>query len=285
MGQVQNNKTLNPEAIFCFDEGRQTIDWPTTSNGKLRQLAMTELDWLSPPDLIHLPDSEIHIWRATIPNQIINIDEHMSILSFEEKERAERFHNQRDAYRFIWHHAALRQVLCQYLNLQPQEIVYKYSPLGKPDLMEAHNPHEIRFNISHSGHILLIALTSNRQLGIDVEEVRSIPDMSRMVELYFSPSEIEWYMDLPEPEKQLAFFSTWTRKEAFLKAIGEGLQYPPEQIEVSMDPDDVSPALKFLDDSQPDLGCRLLSFEPAEGYKAALAAEGKNWSVHAYHFI
>jgi 4'-phosphopantetheinyl transferase len=246
---------------------------------------MTELDWLSPPDLFHLPDSEIHIWRATIPNQLINIDEHTSILSFEEKERAARFHDQIDASRFIWQHATLRRVLSQYLKLQPQEIMFKYSPLGKPALITALNPHELSFNISHSGQIMLIALTSGRQVGIDVEMARPIDDMNRMVELYFSPSEIEWYMALPESERQLAFFSAWTRKEAFLKAIGEGLQYPPEQVEVSMDPDAVAPSLNLLDDSQPDLGYRLLSFQPAEGYIAALAAEGRNWSVQAFHFI
>jgi 4'-phosphopantetheinyl transferase len=208
----------------------------------------------------------------------------LKTLSLDERERAERFHNNKDASRYIWHHSTLRQVLCQYLNIQPQKIIFQHNPLGKPSLIEELNPNKLSFNMSHSGDIALIALTSNRQIGIDVELIKSIPDMSRMVELYFSKSEIKCYRALPNSEKLLVFFSAWTRKEAFLKAIGEGLQYPLEQIEVSMDPEDMSPSLNLLDNSLPDLGYRLLSFQPAEGYKAALAVEGKSWSVKTIHF-
>lgn len=246
---------------------------------------MTELDWLSPPDPIQLPDSAVHIWRAIVPKEDIIDERYLSTLSLDEKERAKRFLKLEDTSRYIWHHATLRQVISRYLNLQPQEIMFHNSPLGKPALNETLHRDKLTFNMSHSGDIMLIALTSERQIGIDVELIRSIPDMSRMVDLYFTRSERSWYSALPESEKILAFFSAWTRKEAFLKAIGEGLQYPPEQVEVSMDPDAVTPSLDLLDKSQPTSEYRLLSFQPMEGYLAALAAEGKNWSSQAFHFL
>lgn len=250
----------------------------------MRPMTITDLEWLSPPSPIHLPDSAVHIWRAIIPDEDIRVENLLSTLSLEEEDRARRFHKEQDTYRFIWHHATLRQVLCQYLNIEPQELMFDYSSFGKPSLSDNLNSYTLKFNMSHSGEILLIAITTNREIGVDVELVRSIPDMNRMVELYFTESEINWYTALTEPEKAPAFFSAWTRKEAFLKAIGEGLQYPPEQVEVSMDPEAVTPSLNLLGNSQDDVRYSLLSFQPTEGYLAALAVEGKDWSIRAFHF-
>jgi 4'-phosphopantetheinyl transferase len=123
-----------------------------------------------------------------------------------------------------------------------------------------------------------------RQIGIDIELIKPISDMNRMVELYFSKLESEVFTALPEAIRTGAFYSAWTRKEAYLKSIGEGLQQPPDQVEVSMNPLESYPELKLLDRDLPRATIRLLSFQPAEGYQAALAVEGKSWDVLAIDY-
>lgn len=245
---------------------------------------MTEIIWTSPTDPVHLENTQVHLWKAESSSSNIDSRTLWLTLSEDEQDRAKRFHRQVDGDRYIWHHATLHQILSRYLDLHPREINFQYSALGKPSLPKEINPNRYCFNMSHSGDILIIGLTSNLQIGVDVERISSIPDMEAMVELNFTQTEIKAYSRLPETEKQFAFFAAWTRKEAVLKAVGKGLQIPPGQIEVSMDPEESSPSVRLLDEVEGSVSFRLFSFRPAEGHQAALAVEGINWDVKAFQY-
>ena len=240
---------------------------------------MTFLTWNSPPDPLHLDDSAVHIWRIIHPVDGNAVGSYLNYLSPDERKRSERFHKRFDAERFIANHSILRLTLSRYLMLDPHEIQFKTNPLGKPSLVNEQNPTRLEYNSSHSGEVLLIAIARNQRVGIDVELIKPIPEMDRMVEQYFSKSEFETFASLPEPERIPAFYAAWTRKEAYLKLIGEGLQHPPDRIEVSLNPNDPFPDLELLDRGLHQASSSLISFEPADGYQAALAVEGESRDV------
>jgi 4'-phosphopantetheinyl transferase len=245
---------------------------------------MTTLTWNSPPDPLSLQSSAVHIWRFFHSREVQALRSKVKILSLEEKRRAEQFHSQYEADRYLLNHTILREILSLYLCLGPAIIDFDIGPFGKPGLIDEQNPEQINFNLSHSGEILLIALAINQRIGIDVELIKPMEDINRMVELYFSKSENERYASLPEPERALAFYSAWTRKEAYLKSIGEGLQHPPDQVEVSFDPHETFTKIKLLDRDLPQTTHHLFSFQPVEGYQAAVAFEGEAWEVSAINY-
>lgn len=240
---------------------------------------MADLLWVSPPDPVYTEYPQVHLWRVIHPLQNEPTDSYEEILSFRELNRAKRFRKQADKDRYIQNHVILRRILCLYLEIAPAAVKYATSPIGKPSLVEIQNQNRITFNMSHSGNLLLIAITSNRQIGIDVELVKPISDMAQMVQLYFSQSENSVFSALHEHERTHAFYSVWTRKEAYLKLIGEGLQLPPDRVEVSLNPEDAHPWLRIKEEAHPQLTPQLFSFQPADGYQAALAVEGEGWEV------
>lgn len=239
---------------------------------------MIELDWISTPDPLHIEPSLVHVWRVVHPLEN-KIDSHQSMLSPEENRRATKYHQQHDADRYIQNHIVLRRTLSEYLDIPPENVVFETNQIGKPSLINSQNPQRINFNISHSGNLLLIAITLQRQVGIDVELIKPLPDMDSMVELYFSQSENSSFSALPDKEKIRAFFSAWTRKEAILKLIGEGLQLPPDGVEVSLNPEDPLPWSSVRENAYSQKNYQLFSFQPAEGYQAALAVEGDECAI------
>jgi 4'-phosphopantetheinyl transferase len=241
--------------------------------------SMADINWISPPDPVQIEPSQVHVWRLIRPTSDEQNDSYQEILSSQEMHRANRFHNRVDRDRFIMNHIVLRRILSWYLDIAPGTIEFAISPVGKPTLIETQNPQPIDFNLSHSGNMLLVAITLNRLVGIDVELIKPLPDMAQMVELYFSRSENSVFLALPEHERTHAFYSAWTRKEAYLKLIGEGLQLAPDRIEVSLNPEDVHPWLRIREEAHPQLTSHLFSFQPADEYQAALAVEGENWDV------
>jgi 4'-phosphopantetheinyl transferase len=197
------------------------------------------------------------------------------LLSIDELDRAGRFHFERDRYRFSVARGALRAILGRYLNIGPRAIAFDYGPQGKPSLAMA-TP-GLRFNVSHSKDLALIAISYGRELGVDVEFVRYLAQGARMSERFFSPREVETLRSLPEHLQERAFFACWTRKEAYIKARGGGLSIPLSAVEVSVDPREPSALLGVQDDPGGPLSWGMKELLPADGYIAALVAQGKDW--------
>ena len=185
------------------------------------------------------------------------------LLSPAELARANRFHFTKDRQAYIAAHGALRTILASYLDCGPAEIDFASGTNGKPAVAG------IQFNLSHSADLGVVAVTPDRELGVDVELVdpqRANMDVARR---FFSPSEVAVLQALPTDLQPAAFFNCWTRKEAYLKAIGLGLSVPLDSFDVSLGPGEPVRLLRGA-----DARWSLHSFTPAPSYLGALAIDG-----------
>jgi 4'-phosphopantetheinyl transferase len=219
------------------------------------------------------PDpAEVDVW-------VLRLDASASVswdlekaLSAEERARAERFVFPADRHRYVAAHALLREILAGYAGRFPSQMRFEHGPGGKPRLVHAEH---LRFNLSHSGNVGMVAVTFAREVGIDVEALRPIPDLDVLATKCFSAAERAQFASIPEPSRLEAFLEGWTRKEAFLKALGEGLLRPLDSFDVTLRPGDPPRILWAADD--PGMAARysLRSLRPAPGFVGALAVEGR----------
>lgn len=189
--------------------------------------------WFDPPDNLILPDDEVHIWRADLDIGESFQSSFLKLLSSDEKYRANKFRFNEDSRRFITARGILRLLLGKYLEINPAEITFHYGEFGKPNI-ENHN--SLQFNISHSQNVALFALTKERNIGVDVEFVNPNIEAQEIAARFFANNEVKNLLALPEKDQILGFFNCWTRKEAFIKAVGEGLSFPLDKFEVSLEP-------------------------------------------------
>lgn len=183
---------------------------------------------------------------------------------------------EQDRARFISCRAALRRVLAGLLGSHPAVVEFEYSPFGKPALAGQHRA-EVHFNVSHSHDLALIAASRGHAVGIDVEQLR--PDFASedIARRFFSPSERDALAQLPAEMRVDAFFRCWTRKEAFVKAIGEGLSYPLDKFDVSVTPEEPPRLLRVGvgDGAAAAASWSLHDVPVPSGFVAALAIAGR----------
>jgi 4'-phosphopantetheinyl transferase len=226
-----------------------------------------------------LPEDEVQLWRVDL--EAIRADESrwQKVLSADESTRASRFHFSRDRQRFVASRALLRIMLSAYLATDPNRLSFAYSKKEKPSLGPAHPDSDIMFNVSHSGGIALLAFTRRREIGVDVEEVRRDFDVEAIAQRFFSAHEQKQLATLPNEKKFEAFFRCWTRKEAYIKATGEGLSLPLHQFDVSIAAEDRD-ALRSTRPDQSEAALWSLREVPAgPGYVAALCVRGHAWHL------
>jgi 4'-phosphopantetheinyl transferase len=178
-----------------------------------------------------LLERDIHIWSVDLNVDRQQIEIYSQFLTSQERQRAAKFINPTHGDRWIVARGNLRQILSQYLDLTPAQIVFTYSPHGKPEI----EGKEIQFNLSHSHDRAVYAISAKDRVGIDLEYIHPLP-AADLVDRFFSPAEQAIFHRLPMTIQQAAFFHAWTQKEAYLKACGTGLSTPLDQIEVSIDP-------------------------------------------------
>lgn len=192
------------------------------------------------------------------------------LLSDAERERANRFVFERDRRRYIVGRARLRVLLAERADIPPQEIEIGTGPRGKPELSGAGRQSGLRFNVSHSGEVAVFGFAFGRDIGIDVEAIRVIDHADAIAARFFSPSEYLAYCGLEPSERRAGFFSCWTRKEAFIKALGEGLHYPLQSFDVSLSPNEPARLLR-LDSRLGEPGdWPIEAFSPCPGFVAAV---------------
>jgi 4'-phosphopantetheinyl transferase len=199
------------------------------------------------------------------------------ILSAEEQARAGRLHFDQDRERFIMAHGLLRLILSGYLSTVPRELRFSYSPHGKPALTASSDQETPNFNLAHSGRLALYAISRGRRIGIDVERIRSDCPCELIAEQFFSPQERAVLRALEAEEvKRRAFFNGWTRKEAYIKARGEGLSFPLDQFDVSLVPGEPVALRRIQGTSLEASRWSLHELFAGPDYVAALAVEGHN---------
>ncbi len=212
---------------------------------------------------------EIHVWHAALDRAENNLSHLESTLSPEEKARADRFHFANDRNRFVAARGLLRELLGRYIHQSPADLEFSYAKYGKPSLAGENASSGLCFNVSHSAGMVVYAFAKARNLGIDVERVRPEFGGEDIAKRYFSSHEMTNLRTLPPEARAEGFFHCWTRKEAYLKATGMGLQIPLDSFAVSVLPGE--PA-QFLSGVEPRW--HLNSFHPADGYVAAVVYDG-----------
>jgi len=213
----------------------------------------------------------IHVWRASLEIEPAKLQRLKSTLAKNELDRAERFIFDQDRNRFIAARGILRDVLARYLQCAPQTIEFVYGARGKPAIYSGSSRDPLRFNLSHSHGLAIIGLARDREIGIDVEMIRPEFASEEIAKRYFSAKEIDELSRLPSELRTEGFFLCWTRKEAYIKAKGEGLHIPLDSFNVSLTPG-LPPALSSSDHSR----WSMRSLSPRSGYVAAVVEEGKS---------
>ena len=195
------------------------------------------------------------------------------LLSDDERQRASRFAFDRDARRYIVARARLRQLLGVRLSVPPQSVAFVYGAHGKPGLARQFAHAGLCFNVSHCDDVAVYAFAHGRAVGIDVEAIRVVVDADVIAARLFARRENEAYQALDPREKPLGFFNCWTRKEAFIKAVGDGLSRPLDRFEVSLAPGEPAKLLRVENTPGDESGWSLDSLFPAPGYVAAVASQ------------
>jgi 4'-phosphopantetheinyl transferase len=227
-----------------------------------------------------LPADEVHLWRVDLEAVGAEEARWQQVLAPDESTRAARFHFSRDRQCFVTSRALLRMILAGYLATDPKSLRFARSKNGKPSLGPEHADSGITFNVSHSGGIALFAFARRRDVGVDVERVRHDFDLEAIACRFFSAHEQRQLAAFPAEEKIESFFRCWTRKEAYIKATGDGLSLPLSQFDVSLGPGEKDALLETRLDRL-TAGRWLLGDVPAgPGYIAALCAQGRDWKLN-----
>jgi len=237
--------------------------------------------WICPSDdLLRQPDA-LHIWRAALdvgPEQRARL---WHALEADERRRAERLRFEVLRQRFIAAHGMLRDVLSRYMAVPPESVRFAVRPGGKPELASGESA-SWRFNLSHSGAMALVAVAWRREVGVDIEQLRPMKGPLDIAARFFAPGEVAALRAMPPEQIDAAFFRCWTRKEAYVKALGKGLSLGLEKFEVTLDPHEPA-ALRHVVD-MPDEPRRwwMEHLEPGPDYLGACVCQGRPARLHLW---
>jgi 4'-phosphopantetheinyl transferase len=215
----------------------------------------------------------VDLYTIRLEAEAARLDYLFEILSPEERERALRFRFAEHRRQSILCRGTLREVLALYLDRNPAAIGFGYNRFGKPFVPES----DVRFNLSHSGTWGMLAVSGDREVGIDIERIDPRFAQDQIPEQFFSPREVKHLRSLPQREQTAAFFRCWTRKEAYIKARGGGLSIPLDRFDVSLEPGKPAALLEVRDDPIEASRWSMVELQPASGYAGALVVEGKGW--------
>jgi len=233
------------------------------------------------PGGIGVQAGRVDVWSVRL-DEPAKTGSEVVVLSPDEVVRANRFHFEKDRIHFTQCRSALRSVLAGYLAIPAAEIRFEYLASGKPQLAAEQNPRALQFNVSHSANMALIAVGSEHRLGVDIEKIRGDVDTTTLAERFFSVRERAGLQALPDHLRVPGFFACWTRKEAFLKATGEGLSFPLEDFSVTTHPD-LDPELEEIKGSTHE-GKQwfLADLTVVDGFRAAVARERSPHCLETY---
>lgn len=229
--------------------------------------------WPQAPASVSPQTGEVHVWRVDLEQPEALVQTFRNTLEEDERSRADRFHFEKDRRAFTVSRGFLRQVLGSYLETKPEVVRFSYGPYGKPALDGEHKNSSLRFNMSHSRGVGLVAVSDAREVGVDVEHVRADFATEEIARRFFSPREVAAFNALPNTEQVAAFFRCWTRKEAYIKAIGRGLSQPLDGFDVTLGSEE-APALLRVDEDDPSRWS-LSDIDVGNEYAAALVVEGQ----------
>lgn len=226
-----------------------------------------------------LSGRQIHVWSARLDPPAWQQERLGRLLDPDERARAARFRFDIHRRRFIVGRGFQRTVLGAYLGVDPAAIVYTYGPKGKPALAGPVAGSPLHFNLSNSEELAILGVNRVREIGVDVECLRELSDLQALASRFFSTSESETLLALPTERQREGFFNCWTRKEAYLKAVGDGLSAPLNRFDVTLVPGEEPEMLALEGSAERAASWRLVHLEPAPGYVGAIAIEEEGWEI------
>lgn len=238
--------------------------------------------WGAPPDALKLGSEEIHVWSAAVDCEGAHQEGLRQLLSADELARAQRFRYDDDRREFIVARGLLRLMLGRYLDREPAALVFSGGPRGKPALSTERGGATVRFNVAHSWGRILYAFARERDVGVDLERICPDWAVEDLAARFFSLRENAKLRALPAAQRREAFFACWTRKEAFVKAKGDGLSQPLDGFDVSLAPDEPAALLDSRIDSLDVYRWSIRQVPPLPGYACAVAGEGLNWELKCW---
>lgn len=242
------------------------------------------MSWKAGPFTPRLSRECVDVWLVDLDESSLT-DLSSSVLSLDELDRASRFRFEADRLYFARCRVALRCLLSQYLQIAAAKLRFEYKPCGKPELVWPVNRGHLQFNVSHCGNLALIAIGAEHDLGIDIEKVRDGVDTTALAERFFSPRERAGLRALPEHLRNSAFFACWTRKEAYLKAIGDGLSFPLEDFSVTVHPELDAAVEEVRGDGKAGRRWSLIDLGNVEGHCATVAIDASLSCMETYEYV
>ena len=230
--------------------------------------------WSEAPGTLSLTTGEVHVWRIELDQPDRVLERFRKTLEADELDRAGRFHFEKHRRHFVAGRGFLRYVLARYLHVPPESLRFKYGAYGKPSLTG------LQFNMSHSHNVGLVAVSEMKELGVDVEHIRADFATEDIARRFFSRAEVETFNTLATDEQVAAFFRCWTRKEAYIKAIGLGMSQPLDEFDVTLAPNDL-PALLYAKEDDA-LRWHLSDLDVDHDYAAALIVEAPVSNIRLY---
>lgn len=222
-----------------------------------------------------LSKHEVHAWQVPLELPDHEVVKLHTLLSQEERARADRFRRKEDRSHYIVAHATLRVLLARYMNDTPASLEFSQSSNGKPRLAAG----GLEFNLSHSDGLALIAVACGREVGIDVERIREDFDFEQVSERFFTAAERTALHATPVDQRRQMFFQIWTCKESFLKASGDGLGRSPTSVSVGLQPDSHAVKLRTPNDPSESDRWSIQALTTVAGYAAAMTAAGRDWKL------
>lgn len=237
---------------------------------------------------LELAPGEIHVWSIRLDPPQDVVERLGRPLASDEWERANRFRFDKHRRQYVVGRGALRTLVAAYTGARPEQVQFRYGDRGKPYV--AHPAGDLELNLSNSDEMALVGFVRGREIGMDIELLKPMPDCEQISERFFSESERKVLRALPADRKEEAFFNCWTRKEAYLKAVGTGLAAPLDSFDVTLAPGEPPRMLTLEGDAERAARWYFEHFRPAENYIGALAIEGEppgggGWRVGAWALV
>jgi 4'-phosphopantetheinyl transferase len=239
------------------------------------------MSWQTPANFPILSTKQVHVWRASLKQNKKDLVELSSSLSSQEKTRGSKFIVERAKNNFIVARGILRWLLAKYLQVKPQDLVFKQNQYGKLYL----DPYKLQFNISHAHDLALFAFSLDNPIGVDIEFIRNNFGFVDIAQRFFSKKENTALLNLPKAKQLHAFFNCWSRKEAFIKAVGKGIFFDLDKFSVEVSNKQVGRLqLQIIDPAYNVNDWSLEALNPAEGYVGAFATLCQKYKICLYAF-